>query len=273
MLLRKKKTSARGASRKVVQPSRKSVSFAPMLSAMLPALMVIVVTGFVFAVYEGVNWLQAQPVERVVMTGDFTHVDEQQLTEQVKPFLKAGFVAVDLVAIREQLEKTPWIYAAQVERRWPGTLLVEITEQQAIARWGKNGLLNHRGQLFVPEKIQLNERLPLLAGPDGSEEIVMQQFGEFADVLGQKSLFLLGLYLNERGSWQAIISNDVASADVSVMLGREQMMEKMHRLVNVYQQYLKAEFTRIQRIDMRYNNGLAVAWRKIVEQQKTEKKV
>jgi len=48
---------------------------------------------------------------------------------------------------------------------------------------------------------------------------------------------------------------------VELLLGRDQIIEKMRRFTAIYQQALVQESDRIARIDLRYANGLAVAWR------------
>jgi len=264
LIKRKNTVSARGASRNQVKPSRKGLSLAPLL----PVIMLLVISAAAVAMYQTMQWLQRQPVDRVVMTGDFTHINKNVLTAQIKPLLVDGFMSVDLMAIREQLEKTPWIYQVHIERRWPGTLLIQVVEQKAIARWGDKSFLNHRGQLFTPEVSKVIDSLPLLSGPPNSEEQVMQQFGELIDGLSRQGLMLSALHLSDRGSWQATLTGEV-----DLMLGSEQLMGKVQRLMLVYQQFLKSDFARVERIDMRYDNGMAVSWRYAVDKENSQKNV
>ena len=264
LMKRKNKVNARGASRKLVQPSRKSLSLAPLL----PVVMLLVVSVSVIAIYQSLQWLQRQPVERVVMTGDFKYLNKTDLTGQIRPLLVDGFLSVDLMAIRKQLEQEPWIYQVHIERRWPGILLIQITEQKAIARWGSESFLNHRGQLFTPKKPEMIKGLPLLSGPPKSEELVMQQFGELVDGLSQQGLLLSALHLSNRGSWRATLTGEV-----NLMLGGEQIIEKVQRLMRVYQQFLKSDFARVKRIDMRYDNGMAVSWRYELDQENAQKNI
>ncbi|MOA61078.1 Cell division protein FtsQ [compost metagenome] len=45
------------------------------------------------------------------------------------------------------------------------------------------------------------------------------------------------------------------------MLGRDHAVEQIRRFVTIYEKALKEQISKIARIDMRYPNGLAVAWR------------
>lgn len=42
-------------------------------------------------------------------------------------------------------------------------------------------------------------------------------------------------------------------------------MEKMRRFISIYEKTLKDQIANIERVDLRYPNGLAVAWRAPVE--------
>jgi cell division protein FtsQ len=263
---RGKKVKARGASKKVVaKPARKRMSLS--LSVFLPVMVLLMAGTCSAGLYQAYQWLGQQPVERVVFAGELRYVDRTALTEQIKPLLLDGFIAVDLAAVQKQIEKTPWIYRAEIERRWPDTLLVHVTEQRSIARWGESGLLNHRGQLFEPAVLDGFKGLPSLAGPSGTETVVMQQFSGLAELLKERQLFLKSLSLNERGSWQAVLHDGVV-----IELGREQIMERMQRFMVIYQNGLQADFARVKGIDTRYSNGVAVAW-KTLETAQTEKDV
>ncbi|MSP88344.1 MAG: FtsQ-type POTRA domain-containing protein [Alphaproteobacteria bacterium] len=50
-------------------------------------------------------------------------------------------LAVDPTAARARLEQLPWIKAASVERRLPGTVFVHLTEREPVALWQRDGRL------------------------------------------------------------------------------------------------------------------------------------
>lgn len=218
---------------------------------------VLAVAGLACAgVYRGYLALTAIPVERVVFTGQYQHVDRNQLVARVQPLLGGGFAGADLMAMRAALEQLPWVYRASIKRRWPSDLEVAITEQQPIARWGEDGLLNHQGQVFRPQPLAAFAELPVLGGPDDQAALVMTRYREFSERLRSVELGLQGLLLEPRDGWQLALTGGV-----EIALGGDDVMRRMDRLLNVYRQRLAAEFDRVQRIDLRYANGMAVAWR------------
>ena len=64
----------------------------------------------------------------VEVGGQFQRVAPVQIEEVVAPFRGAGFLSVDLDALRAALESIPWVDRARVERRWPNGVRVFITE-------------------------------------------------------------------------------------------------------------------------------------------------
>ena len=53
---------------------------------------------------------------------------------------------------------------------------VKIVEQVAAARWGDDGLLNTRGELFARDARHVPPELPRLSGPEGTEAEVAQRY-------------------------------------------------------------------------------------------------
>lgn len=248
-----RKNSVRGASN---SKSKTSLRF-PVLS-LLPAVLVLLLLILSAGAYRGVDKMLSQSVTRVVVNGEFHHVDRQAIVDQVTPFLSESFVKADLAGIRLQLLRRPWVYKATVSRRWPEEIVIDVEEQKPIAKWGEGAYLNHRGEMFSPDKSHklIRTDLPLLYGPQGSAEQVMNYFQELGNSFRQQGLSLQQLKLNERGGWVAVLAGDV-----TIVMGSGDVMEKMHRFSTAYQRSLESKFDRIKRIDLRYGNGLAVQWR------------
>ncbi|UZK67383.1 cell division protein FtsQ/DivIB [Sphingomonas sp. M1-B02] len=77
---------------------------------------------------------------------------------------------VDLALVRERLLKYPWIQDAQVSRKLPNTLRINIIEREPAAIWQSNGqlmLVDPSGVLLEPVSRESMPDLPLLIG-DGA---------------------------------------------------------------------------------------------------------
>lgn len=250
-----KQKLARGASStapKAPMPSRK-INW----QAMKRVLVAIAFLVFTSGLYLGAEALLLLPVTRVAVAGEFNHVNKATVVREVGPFLDSGFVMLDLDEIRSKLRQQPWIFEVSLERRWPDEVLITVEEQSVIAHWGKSGLLNHRGDLFRPkEAVSQIEGLPLLQGPDGETVKVMAHFSELNELLEQYHLSLERLSLSDRNTWSAQLKNGA-----EIVLGGSEVMTKMRRFLSAYEKRLSEDFSRIERIDLRYSNGFAIDWR------------
>ncbi len=245
----------RGASRKAVR--RRRVLLKPSIDAGLVLRGLAAVTmlaGVGLLVYKAADLLE-RPVREVTVNGDFTHLQKSDVKQAVAPFIHNDYLTVPLADLRASLESLPWVYQAEVKRDWPEGLLIAVQEQKPIAWWGKQRLINNKGQLFSPAGAQIEEQMPYLEGPEGRQEEVMQRYIDLGKVLGSRDLALQALRLSERGSWSLALKNEV-----ELVFGRDRLMEKLQRFLAVYDLSLNKYLVNIKRVDLRYQNGLAVEW-------------
>lgn len=251
MKLLKPKINRGAVSKSKVTPSRRVIPW----RHLLPVFLFLVLALLLAIVYQSGSWLLSQPINTVTVTGQLRYVDKKSVVHDVEPFLEQGFISLDLSAIRAELKKLPWVFDVRIKRQWPNNIVVEIVEQQAIAQWGKKGFLNHRGELFSPRVVPKINELPRLNGPINSTVAVMQNYRSLSGLLRDNNLVLEQLTLGERGDWVALLRTGA-----QIKLGHDQIMEKMKRFIYVYQIDLADHFSDVNEIDMRYNNGFALAW-------------
>jgi cell division protein FtsQ len=70
-----------------------------------------------------------------------------------------------------------------------------------------------------------------------------------------RGLEVMALKCDNKKSWRLTIKNAV-----EIVIGRDQVMEKMRRFVTVYDNYLSSVWSDVKAIDVRYTNGVAVRW-------------
>jgi cell division protein FtsQ len=196
-----------------------------------------------------------QPIATISVEGDLSYVNQQAVQQRIEPYAAASFFSIDLLSMRRELESMPWIASAQVRRVWPDQLVVRLEEQLPIARWGDEALLNNQGEAFAPLELADYPHLPQLYGPKRAQQQVMQQYQMLSQILRPMGFSVARLELRERGSW--FLST---GQGIELLLGRDHLVEKMHRFTAIYAKSLKEQQANIARIDLRYANGLAVAW-------------
>lgn len=194
------------------------------------------------------------PMRRLVVTGEFRLVDEQQVRTAVLPLVGRGFFAVDMAMVRQRIAVLPWVEDAQVRKRWPDRLEVVLTEYRPVAWWGEDRLLAESGTLFaVPEA-----GLPLLPRFDGPEARAaeVRSFHGLA-----RPLFLgLGLQvskveLNPRGGWLLTLSDGLV-----IDIGRSDAGQRLERFARLLPKIRSGESRRLVRADLRYTHGFALVW-------------
>lgn len=256
-----RKPAPRGASRMVVrEPLRKRLphlSLGGLKRLTWPLLLLALGVG-AHDLGERLLPYADQPITRVSVQGELHYVSREALAARLAPFLDARFFSVDLASMRSELEQMPWIAEAQVRRVWPDQVLIRLEEQLPVARWGDEALLNNQGVAFVPGDLSGYEHLPKLSGPQRAQQQIMRQYQMLSQLLRPLDFTVARLELRERGSWYL-----TTGQGLELLLGRDHVVEKMRRFVSVYEKALKEHNANIARVDLRYPNGLAVAWREM----------
>ena len=120
----------------------------------------------VAAVIWGAPRLRLIPLDEVRVTHELREVQRSEIEESLEVLLRGSFFTVNLEALRLSLEQLPWVRRAEVWRKWPARIDINIEEHQAVAHWGDGSgeLVNTYGEVFaasLPEE----RRLPRLDGP------------------------------------------------------------------------------------------------------------
>jgi cell division protein FtsQ len=196
-----------------------------------------------------------RPIVKVEVGGQFARVAPIQIEEAVAPFRGAGFLSVDLTTLQSSLERIPWVDRARVERHWPRSVRITITEHVAAARWGDDGLMNTRGELFIEHAQHVPPELPQLIGPQGTEEQVAKLYLESYPRLLTVGMRLAKVELDARGAWELTLANGV-----QVRLGRQDVPERLERFLRVASPLVAARSGEVGYVDLRYSNGFSVGW-------------
>ncbi|MBC7860656.1 MAG: FtsQ-type POTRA domain-containing protein [Burkholderiaceae bacterium] len=215
----------------------------------------------------GLWWLAQQPMfalrtvrVETLDQAELRHVNHLTLRNGTLGKIKGNFFTANLDSVRQAFESVPWVRRAAVRREWPDQLIVALEEHEAMGTWGEDGrLLSVKGDVFTANLAEAEEdhALPELSGPNGSEKEVLARFAELRDWFAPLKLVPQALELSERYAWTVKLDNGM-----SVALGREQsrntLAERVARLAGIYPQ-LTQRLDKIDTIDMRYQNGLALS--------------
>jgi len=199
------------------------------------------------------------PLREVVVGGTLREVTPTQIEYAARNAVAGNFLTVNLDAVRAAFEKLPWVRKAEVRRRWPNALELEIEEHVAAARWKQDEgaearLVNREGEVFAAAS---NAELPLFVGPEGSAPLILERYRELASLLEPIGREPRSVALSARQAWQVRLDDGVL-----LDLGRDQaksrVNERLQRFTAAYRQATERLQARAGVIDLRYPNGFAV---------------
>lgn len=200
-------------------------------------------------------WLD-RPITRVVIEGQLQHVSPAYLRDRLAP-LVAGetWLSVDLGELRERAREIGWLAEVRLGRQWPDGLVFSLDEQRPVARWHDDFLLDEGGEPFDFDGEGLPEGLPDLAGPPGSGPEVLAYYRRLQAQLAELGVEVTQLRLEERGAWRLQLDHGLW-----VMLGRNDRPARLARFAAAWERELAPLADYIRYVDLRYPNGIAVAW-------------
>ena len=200
------------------------------------------------------------PIRSVTFAGELVRVDRDALKSVAGGIEAIGgsMLRTDLNQVKAVVKQIEWVRDAEIRRRFPATLEIQIEEYKPFARWQISGaaseseskyLVSTQGEVFEADT---DDKLPLLSGPaDASHEMVVQWMA-FAKQLEPVGRTMSELRLSPRRAWHLTLDNGS-----TLSLGRNDASARLARYVNAYSRIpvLHAANTRI---DLRYQTGLAV---------------
>lgn len=191
--------------------------------------------------------------------GDFRFMAPEAVRLELAGQLDRDFYELDLVGLRQRVERLPWVSRARVERVWPGTVRVDIDEHQPYARWGKEALLSQGGVVFTPGG-EPPDGLPLMDGPEGRQQAVRIAFEALRARLAQTPFVPVRLTLSVRGEWLAWTVDGI-----ELRLGRspdgEAPLAAAATLAGPVRRALEGRLQEVSYVDLHYIHGFAIGWR------------
>jgi len=217
-------------------------------------LLLLALVGIAW-VWFGVVKLDRWPIRWLEVDGAFERVSAEQLRKAMAPLVDDNFFAVDPAALRTAARELPWVNQVYVQKRWPDTVAVVVTEYVPVAHWTDDQLIATNGDSFrVPGAASI-QGLPWLEGPQGSAETVIETWLQFNEVLTPTGQEIERITLNLRGAWTLVLNGGTR-----VELGRDEALPRLERMTDSWNQLQRMHEQLPLLMDLRYTNGFAVRW-------------
>lgn len=226
----------------------------------------------------GVAWIAQRPYFAIAkiqiepMQADtLNYVSASSVRATIEGKITGNFFSLDLNTTRELIETVPWIRHARIRRVWPDALAVQIEEQQPLALWNEDQMINTWGEAFDADQEEVNDDadLPQLNGPESSERLVVQRYAEIARWFAPLNLRVQEVTLSPRYAWEVKLSDGVhlslgrdPAADVADPHGRAGALPFAARIERFVQAWptltQRLDGRAISNADLRYSNGFAI---------------
>lgn len=223
----------------------------------------VLIAGLMLAIFSISQWERLDslvkdfmPVRYVRVEGSFQYLNKQEIKQVLMPLVTTDLISADIKAMQTAAETLPWVFQADIKRVWPDAIDVKVYEQKPIARWGETGLLNARGEVFIPGSLDEFKGLPLIAGPQGQERRLLEIMKGLQTALADLSLELKVFRVSERLSWKLELANGM-----QLQLGRREPLNNLQRFLKTLPLLGAEKIDAMMAVDMRYPNGFAVTWK------------
>jgi cell division protein FtsQ len=199
---------------------------------------------------------QLLPIRTIQLSGTFENLDQQAVAKALHQYIGHGFFSLDIHELQQTLYANSWTDSVSVRRIWPDKLKVMIKEKKPVARWDHEHLLSDSARVY-PADTGSFSHLPVVHAANHQPAWVLQQFYRLEARFNSVDERLVALHADSRGALDIGLINGL-----QIKLGRGNIDHKIDRLMNIYQQQILPRREQIQRLDLRYSNGFAVAWKK-----------
>ena len=208
--------------------------------------------------YQLLTNILNQPVTSISIEGSFQQVKSNQIEGVISEHLDKGFLNINIADIQKDILKMKWIDKVSIRKKWPGKLEINVFEHTPVARWGERGLLNDKGILFIEiENINHIPDLVYLFGPEGTSMEVAERYFYLRDHLIPLGMNVKRVFVSPRGAWEIKLYNGI-----NINFGREELDDKVNIFIDIARNIISQQSDDIESIDMRYDSGFTILWKK-----------
>nr|WP_246722611.1 FtsQ-type POTRA domain-containing protein [Aliikangiella sp. G2MR2-5] len=217
--------------------------------------------------YYSSRWYQtAWPIDKVAFQHQPVYLDKKDILKLIDNQSPRGMWAIDIEELQDLVVELPWVRSVEIRKIWPDQLSLNIIEHQPVARFDSLVLTQSNTLINVNENIQKFKGLPEIKVAEREElstaiyADIWQEYKQLRLNFELIELELYTLHVDTINNWKLTFTNGL-----EINLGRKDHLSRVERLVNVYSSVKPKN--KLARIDLRYNNGFAVEWKKEAEQE------
>lgn len=192
-----------------------------------------------------------QPIRKIVVSGEPTQEERARIQASMAQVQLRGILSTDLADVEDQLRELGWTRQVMVRRQWPDRLEVRLRKAVPVAKWGARDYLTVSGEpLQLPNDYP---DLPALSAHISSPAQTMELYRLLQLFAARQGLSIAMLAESPQGEWEVGFQGGL-----TLRLGSTGVNERMRRFLRAYALTLKTQPRKIEYVDARYTNGIAV---------------
>lgn len=196
---------------------------------------------------------QSWPVTDLEISGRMQVWNVTALEKELSWVKQKNFFSLDINQVREELQALPLLSRVIVQKRWPGKVIVQLTEDLPVAVWNEQQLLSAGGVISeIPMGLDTSALIHM-RGPELKVTEAAHYFRRIQQLLNPLHVSVVTIQLSSVQSVHVELSNGW-----QVAFGRQYFEERALRLKKLIEVF-PAE--KISSIDLRYGKGVAIRWR------------
>lgn len=238
-----------------VQQAERLEPYGGSLGRTIGAILLLSALAGVLWIWFGMVKLDRWPIRWLEVDGAFERVSAEQVRKAAAQWVDESFFSVDPQQVQAAARELPWVNQVVVEKTWPDTVRLTVSEYVPVAHWIDGQLIATNGDTFSVPGAERIQGLPRLAGPEGSAPQVIEAWLEYNDILQPTGQVIELIRLDARGAWTLELAQGT-----TVNIGREDARLRMERLANAWYPLRDLRGMAPSRVDLRYSNGFAVQW-------------
>lgn len=210
-----------------------------------------------FGVFVVSQYVLSRPAAQVLIKeNELTTQQQRHIAQVITDQVVGNFFTADIVSLRNQVASIDWVKDVRIVRQWPNGLAVNAVARHPIARFGSERFISQDGTVFNQLQLQQATDLPMMYGPKHKTADMMQQYRQVNDWFREANMSLDEVSLTDRMTWFFKFDNGMR-----VIVDRDNTQAKLYRLSVLSRAQLQPVWSRIDAVDLRYRNGMAVLWK------------
>ena len=195
------------------------------------------------------------PIKTIEVASKLEKVNKDLVRSIAANYYQQGFFTAHLVDFENELNSIPWVYKANIKRKWPGKLVIAVEEQSPRFRWTGQSLLNKEAIPFLVNNFDAYQALPKLSGLAGREAYLASLYDKYNEQFKRLGFSIASIEEDARYDKVITLLNGI-----SINVGREKTNQQIERCLQSFSEFTENERAAIASIDLRHSNGFAVRW-------------